>query len=316
MSRPIAAALSIGLCLALHARASETTAEDSAGVTVDSALGATREFLRDTTEWVARRVDGWFGDKPFEQGGRVAGRVGLGALWRQDEGNDWLTRFAVRLDLPNIREAGFLFLGRDNEREVVSDRPEAFTRRQQLLQETREDQAFFAGLGAQVLDVVSLRAGLRSGVKPFVQARYRKDWDFGAHGSIEFRETVFWTLDDRFGSTTALNYGVELAPALVLRWQSAGTVAQESEGLEWASSVGLYRRFGDLRQLSLELLVNGQSGLDVDVGEYGWRARWEQPVHRDWLLGELILGHFWPRRNAISERGRAWAVGANLQLRF
>jgi hypothetical protein len=281
-----------------------------------NALDTTRRYVYDGVDWVARRVDGWFGDRPFEQGGKVAGSIGLSFLWRQDEGVDWLTRFRVRLDLPNLREQAFLFIGRDNEREVVSDRPEGFTRREQLLQETRDDQSFFAGLGAQLGDVISLRAGFRGGLKPYAQARYQNDWALGRRDVIEFKETLFWTVDDGFGTTTALNYGHLFEPTLALRWNSAATWSQDTDGVAWASSLGLYKDFGFQRRLSLETLINGETGGESEVSEYGVRARWEQPVYKDWLLAELILGYFWPRKDSATERGQAWAIGAGLQMRF
>ena len=287
-----------------------------ADVEYTNILDTTRLYVHDAVEWTARGLDSWFGDKPFEQGGRVAGGIGLSFLWRQDEGFDWLTRFRVRVDLPNVREKAFLFIGRDNEKELVTDRPEGFTRREQLLQETRDDQSFFAGLGAQLGDLVSLRAGLRGGLKPYAQARFQKAWDLGLRDAIEFKETLFWTADDGFGSTTVLNYGHLFEPSLALRWSSAATWAQETEGVEWGSSIGLYKDFSFQRRLSLEALVSGQTGGSAEVSEYGIRTRWEQPIYKDWLLTELILGYFWPRRDSVTERSRTWAFGAGIQMRF
>ena len=338
MLRPIALALLIGLPTAASSAppppgpasaaqaadaappaaegsASKPSAED-AYVERTNALDTTRGYAHDAVEWVAREVDGWFGDKPFEQGGRVNGSIGLSFLWRQDEGFDWLTRFRVRVDLPNLRDKAYVFVGRDNEREVVSDRPEGFTRREQLLQETRDDQSFFAGLGSQLGDVISLRAGFRGGLKPYAQARYQNTWDLGRRDAIEFKETVFWTVDDGFGTTTALNYGHLFDPSLALRWNSAATWSQDTDGVAWASSLGMYKDYGFQRLLSLEALINGETGGDAEVSEYGVRARWEQPVYKDWLLGELILGYFWPRKDAVTERGQSWAIGAGLQMRF
>jgi hypothetical protein len=324
MLRPIALAVLIGLPAAAPiaspppAPATQTapatpTAEDDDIELLDE----TREQIHDAVESLVREIDSWFGDVPFEQGGRVAGRIGLRFLWRQDEGTDWLTRFGIRVRVPNLeRLGGFLFVGRDNEREVVSDRPEAFTRRQQLLQETRGDQSFFAGLGAQVAEGIALRAGLRGGLKPYAQARYTKLWDLTERSDVEFRQTFFWTTNDGYGSTTALNYGYLLNPTLTLRWQSAATWAQNNEGMLWGSSLGVYRSFGALRQLSLETLVDGQTGIGVGITQYGLRVRWEQPVYKDWLLLEVLGGHFWPRPSEPEPRGSAWAFGASLQLNF
>ncbi len=68
--------------------------------------------------------------------------------------------------------------------------------------------------------------------------------------------------------------------------------------------------------LSGEALINGETGRDISVTEYGLRIKWQQPVYRDWLIGEIIVGHFWPRKDALSERERTWAVGLGVQMRF
>ena len=283
----------------------------------ENLLDTTRRQLHEATESVVREVDSWFGDRSFEEGGRVAGRIRLGTLWREDEGFDWLTRFSVRVRLPNLeQQAGFLFVGRDNEREIVSDRPQAFTRRELLLQETRDDQSFFAGLGAQVANAIALRAGFRGGLKPYTQARYQKFWDLDDRNLVEFKETLFWTLDDGFGSTTLLVLDHLLSPAHTLRWQTAVTWTQDDPGVQWGSTLGSYRSFGFGRQWSVEALVNGQTGAGVGVAEYGIRTRWEQPVYRDWLLAEVIVGYFWPQAAEFAPRTSTWALGVSLQLLF
>lgn len=337
MLRPIALAVLIGLPTAAlsttpplpdsEAQAADAPASDPQSPVDKPAPGdgytesknfldTTRSYVYEAVYWTVRGVDSWFGDKPFEQGGRVAGAIRLSFLWRQDEGVDWLTRFRLRVNLPNVREKAYFFIGRDNERDVVSDRPEGFTRREQLLQETRDDQSFFAGLGTQLSDLISLRAGFRGGLKPYAQARYQKLWDLSPRNQAEFKETIFWTVDDGLGSTTAVFLDHLLGPALALRWEAAATWAQKTEGVEWGTSLGLHKGFGFQRQLSLEALVRGQTGGDPELSEYGLRTRWEQPIYKDWLLAELILGYFWPRRDSITERERTWAVGAGLQMRF
>ncbi len=314
MLRPILVCMFVGLPWVAAAADRPAPAADAPEKEL---IDEAREEVRDAVEWLAREVDSWFGDIPFERGGRVAGRIALRATWRQDEGLDWLTRFGVRVRLPNLEHVGgFLFLGRDNEREVVSDRPETFTRGQQLLPETRDDQSFFAGLGANVARAVSLRAGFRGGLKPYAQARFTKLWDLDERSVLEFRETLFWTTRDGYGSTTSLKLGHLLRPDLALRWESAATWASENEGMVWGSSIGVHRTFGASRQLSLEALVDGQTGIGVGATQYGLRARWEQPVYREWLLLEVLVGHFWPRGSAAEERGSAWAAGAGIQMRF
>lgn len=276
-----------------------------------------RRSIRSAAVWLASGVDSWFGDKPFDEGGRVTdGRFSVSVLQRQDEGVNFKLRFSASFRLPNLEERTYLFIGRDDPRDLITDKPAAFSRQQRLLTETAADTTFFAGLGRTLGDRIDFRLGFRGGLKPYAQGRYRRPWRLGPADDIEFRETLFWSVDDQFGSTTALSYEHAFSPTLTGRWLSAATVTQADGKFEWHSSLGAYRSLGSQRLLSLELLATGKQGSGVLLTDYGVQTRWEQPVHKDWLLGEFIVGHFWPRANAMSPRGRAWAVGAGLKMNF
>ena len=119
---------------------------------------------------------------------------------------------------------------------------------------------------------------------------------------LEFRETLFWSLADHVGSTTALSYERSLSPTLALRWLNAATITQRSKEFDWSSDLGLVKDFGHGRQGSVEGLVNGLTGSGVAVREWGLQTRWQQPLHRSWLHGELIVGRFWARPDAATPR--------------
>lgn len=292
---------------------SETRAQ-APGDVVQSA----RDSLRSTTEWLARSVDSWFGDRPFDDGGEVRnGELRLRLYLREGRSPDVDARFKASFRLPNLEQFGAqLFVGRDDPREVVSDQPTGVARQQPLRDETRRKESFFAGLGLSANDRVDARIGLRGGPKPYAQVRYRTVWDLGPSDSIHFRETFFWSQEDRFGSTTALSYEHDFSPTLVGRWLNAATITQRSERFEWSSNLGLYRSFGDQRLLSMEALFRGREGGGVNLEEYGLQASWEQPLRQDWLLGELSLGHFRERENATLPRQGQWALGLAVKIRF
>lgn len=283
----------------------------------EGVLDTTRSQVRGFSLWLGESVNDWFGDRPFEDGGRVTnGRLGLRNLWRQDEGWDTNVRFRARFDLPNLRDKAYVFIGRQNERELLTDQSEAFTREQLLLEERRrEDQTGFAGLGVALRKNIDFRVGVRGGLKVFTQARYRKQWALSDKDRIEFRETIFWNNKDKFGSTTALDYEHAFTPKLSLHWQNATTISENTDDFAWGSSLGLFRRFGDDRMLSGEMVVTGETGAEETVDEYGVRMKWTQPVYRDWLIGEFIVGHYWPQRED-RERDKSWALGVNLEMRF
>lgn len=280
-------------------------------------FGATRRSLRFTTEWLARGVDSWFGDTAHEQGKHVThGRLGLHALKRESDNIDYTLRLNARFRLPNLKSRTYAFVGRDNDREVVTDTPGAVSRQERLVEESPEERSFFAGLGVLLFDSFDARIGFRGGLKPYAQTRYRKPWHVGEDTTVEFRETIFWTLDDHLGSTTALTVVHSLTPRLTLRWNNAATVSQEQRRLQWSSVGGIDRAFGTQRTLSFELIATGRQGDPVTVAEYGAQVKWEQPAFEAGLLGELVIGHFWPHVAITAPRRSVWAVGAGLRLLF
>ncbi len=325
-SAPMAAAEAVAPLLAASAAvpapAPGNGTLDAAPATtpVDEALGvlaSTRRAVRAATVWLARGVDGWFGDQPFDDGGEVSdGRLSLHLWTRQGEDLDATLRFSARMHLPNIERQAYLFVGRDDPRDVVKDKPDEFSREQLLLKQEAADPSFFAGLGLTLYDLIDFRLGFRGGLKPYAQARYRHAWDLSDVDRIEFRETVFWSVDDRLGSTTTASYSHAFSPTLAGRWLNSATITQELRAFEWSSILGAYQTRGAQRLLSLELIFSGEQDSEVPVSDYGLQMKWEQPIHEDWLIGEIIVGHFWPRDSPQGARGREWALGGGLKLRF
>ena len=186
---PVRSLLSIALLLALPSLAIAQPAANPVSPQAaqeQDLLEQSRTQVRGFSVWLGETVNDWFGDRPFEEGGKVThGRLGLRNLWRQDEGWDTNVRFRARFDLPNLRDKAYVFIGRQNERELVTDQAEAFTREQLLLEERRkEDQTGFAGVGLALRKNLDFRVGVRGGMKFYTQARYRKQWALTEQDSI------------------------------------------------------------------------------------------------------------------------------------
>ncbi len=327
LSSALSFALSCALVVPVSTAAAAAEAATSQDASPSSAASeapqplaeATRNTARATAEWLARGIDGWFGDKPFEQGGKVSdGRLELGLFKRRDQSADVDLRFSAHFRLPNIEQRAYLFVGRDDPRNAVQDKPEATTASQRLLSERSEDRGFLAGLGLGLPNHVDLRLGVSAHLRPYVQARWRQLWLLAPGRTLELRETLFWTRSDRLGSTTVLSLEQLLTPQLAVRWLNTATITQNSRNFDWSSTLGAYRALPGQRLVSLELLAagTGTQGQGVGRSDLGVLAHWEQPIYRDWLRGEVVGGHFWPRPDAQSPRGRAWALGGSLKLRF
>lgn len=307
--------LALGLCTTPPASASEPAAEPRAEAVVT--WDATRGTVRQGTEWLVQGVDSWFGDKPFAEGGEVTeGRLDVSLMLRQNQAADFSLRLNASLKMPNADKFANLFLGRDNPRNIVTDKPDELTRRPLPVRELVADRVFFAGVGLKFVDRFDVRLGFRGGLKPYAQVRYGQAWQLGRADRVEFRETLFWSVDDRVGATTVMAYEHELSSTLAARWLGAATITQRVSKFDWSNSFGLYRSMGEQRLVTLEVLASGLQGSPIGVLDYGLQVKWEQPVHEDWLLGELTVGHFWPRPNAEVDRGRDWALGGRLIMKF
>jgi len=283
----------------------------------DAAIELTRKQARSTMEWLAKGVDGWFGDIPFSQGGAVTdGEIGWNIFKRTDQDATKGFRFTARFRLPNLESKKYIFVGRDDRQDVITDRPDTFSRQQQLLRNGNTDNSFFAGVGAAFLDTIDTRLGVRGGLKPYAQARYKTGWQLSERDSAEFRETLFISASDRLGSTTAASVTHAQSATLAYRWLNVATATQRSRDFAWSSSVGAYWIPQARKQLALEMIWSGVIGSDVTVADYGLQTRWSQPVLHEQLIGELIVGHFWPRSQGTEPRHRAWAIGTDIRIRF
>ena len=292
-------------------------AELTAAAPVYSVIDDARAITRDWSERLARHVDSWFGNAPFEDGGRVTqGQLSLGVFHRQDQGTDVTVRFSARFRLPNFERSAYLFVGRDNPREAIRDTPGLSGLQQQGLTSKPGDRSFLGGLGGTLGDDVSFRVGVGARLQPFAQVRWDRPWVLSPGQVLALRETLFWSRAERFGATTALTYELELQRPWTLRWLGAATITQETRNVEWSGTLGVYRDFGPQRLLSLELPFSGTGtrGTGVGMSDRGVLGKWQQPIYKDWLLGELAVGHFWLRPDALSPRGRAWALGYSLRM--
>ena len=280
-------------------------------------LEAPRAFTHKTMYGLAETVDGWFGDKPFaENGGSVSGYWRINTLWDQGEGFNGNVRFRLRANLPNLKEQAYVFIGQDNEREEVTDQPEAFSRQQLLLRESRrDDQSFFAGLGLSLKRNIDFRIGVRGGLNFYAQTRYRDEWNLSPRDTVFFRQTLFWAVEESLGATTVIDYEHAFSPSLVFRWSNTGTITRRSHGFEWYSGAGPFKTLNDRQMISLEAIVQGETGA-VDISNYGLRASLRQTLYKDWLIGTFSVAHLWPKDSEWIDRREAWAIGASFDMKF
>lgn len=294
----------------------QTETTDAEPSSTDQIIESTRQSVRSTVEWLASGIDKRFGDKPFAEGGKVTdGQIGLAYLNREGQSSHVNLRFNARFRLPNLSRLQYVYLGNDSERSVVTDQPDRRSLRDQIRERNGGDNSFFAGLGMWLAESIDVRVGFRGPLRPYAQARVRHEWQLSPYDWVEARETVFYTVKDRAGSTTALEYQHALAPDLALRWLNSGTITQSLPHMAWNSTLGLYQSFANDRVLGLELQHSGSEADGISTNDVGVQARWEQPLHKN-VVGEVSLGHFWTKTSVEPKRDGQWAVGCMVSLKF
>ncbi len=290
-----------------------------AGTAAIDMAQATQRVARSSAEWLARSIDGWFGDEPFPRVERVAdGRMDIGLYKREGDNAALDLRFDARFRLPNLERRAYLFIGRDDRRDAVQDTPDDVALRQRLRADGGGERSFLAGLGLGLLPGLDARVGLSASAQPYAQLRWRQRWRPQPAQSIDLRQTVFATRADRLGSTTALGWDWQLAPRWTLRWFNAATLTQARRGWAGSSSLSVQHDLDGARLLTAEAVLASEGTRAGGTGssERGLLLKWEQALHEDWLRGELVLGHFWPRASGDADISRAWALGAAVKLRF
>lgn len=282
----------------------------------------TRRLLEETFCGATLWFDGLFGGEPDVENARaVSGRVELSTLYTEVDGVDPKGRLRLKYDLPTLERRLNLFLGRDEEDEVVEDRQEGFAIRSSVFGLESEER-WLAGLGysppGRWEEKLDFRVGLKvkSASEVFVQSRYRRNFFQGTNNVWRFRETVFWENRDGFGSTTSLDFDRVLHRDLLLRWGSVGTISESTEGLGWRSTVLVYHNLRRSRAVAGEVFVRGTTGAEVPLREYGVRGVYRQPIGKPYLFGDLILGYTWPRFERDEPRDGSVTFGIGVELLF
>ena len=147
---------------------------------------------------MVRWIDGLFGDSMDFDESAVGGKLSLGMSWNEFEGVKAKARYRVRTDLPNFNDRWDAFLGRLDEDAYISDTEtsQESTFRQGI--SGRDENDWLLGLGYRDRNrqgngwdySVGLR--IRTPVRLYVKAKYRKAWQLNENLDLQFRQTIFW----------------------------------------------------------------------------------------------------------------------------
>lgn len=307
----------------------EITASEDEGVdpcpppelTSDTFLDRVNRHLYHTVCGTSRWFDGFFGDdRAYDESLRTFGHVNLGVLWTDRDGLDPRLRSRIHVDLPNIERRFHGFVGRVDRDSFLSDTEEYGDTGQTPAEEQSFD--WLLGIGSTPIDRGRRRLSLSAGVRvswppdPYVKAQYRWHRELAVDWLFRWRQTVFWTGDERFGTTTGLDLEHRLSDNLLARLSGSGTISEVSVGVEWWSSLTLFQGLGGNGALAWQLRANGETDSPVPLREYGARVTYRRRLHREWLFGEIGPGVFWRQDEDELERDASPEIWLAVEIHF
>lgn len=293
----------------------EPSATDDSRARIDSLQHGLNTGICQAARW----VDSRFGDSHQFHEDEISGRVALGIEYSRYDGFDYSSRFHIRAPLKNLNSKFNLFFGRVDEdtylRDTQPDLPGAF--RDGIF---GEDDSWLLGLGYRTKRNrnrgFSISAGVKLLFEPYVKARYRINHSFNEKQFMRFRQTAFWRSDRGFGTTSRLNLLHRSGPDNLLRWDNTLTVAEDIEGVKWYTGGTLYHRIHKNHALSTQIFIQGETGEEVTIRDYGLRMIMRKPIGRDWLFLEAGPSITWPREFLSEQRQMSLGFSLLVEMQF
>lgn len=148
-----------------------------------------------------------------------------------------------------------------------------------------EKTYFFAGTGVRLI------------LPPEAFARIRYQWNrsFLDNYYFRFAVTPFWNSRVRFGETTEFSMERRILPSLLAGWSASGTISDESNGLEWGSSVTLNAQVTPKTAVSPSAGLSGPTRPVAVVTNYRAAVKFRRNEFRPWFFWELEPEVNWPR---------------------
>ncbi len=280
-----------------------------------------RARVHTTSCRTVRWVDHLFGDEHEFQEEEIGGIISTALSWSEFDGFEPKLRFKLDAKLPNLNRRVNAFLGRVEEDAYIRDtQPDDQTAFRDGIED--EDRSWLLGFGynknphrKQGFDY-SAGIRLRAPPDPYVKVRYRYNSDWNDGRDLRFNQTIFWRRNEGFGTTSSLDMAWDLHETSLLRWESIGTVSEDTEGLNWWTGVTWYQNMGNIGAAALLGFVRGETDEPVALQEYGLRLTLRRPWLREWMYLEAGPSLTWPRERRNQQREASLGFAIRVEMEF
>ena len=234
----------------------------------------------DTVWRSAMRIDHLFGsvyDASAYQ--KVTGSVSPIFLWDEFDGFRPRLRFNVDLPLPQLNERFNAFIGRVNRDEYVDRTVPTRRLRCGGSSARRAMSRRFSEFPIAPRPSRAHASTRETGVRlvlpmdPCIKGQLHLPARCGGRHPGQLPSDRFWQASEQFGTTTRFDLEGLVAGPWLVRWANSATITQESRGVRGFTSLTGLRGFPNRRSFAIAIGLNGESGAEVPLQDYGIRPR-------------------------------------------
>ncbi len=272
---------------------------------IDLLRRGTHSRLCNTVKW----IDGLFGDEYEFDDEDFTALVSVG--FRQDESDGFDPRVRVRIksELPNVSSRFNAFIGRVDGDSYISNTEVRGNQVNDIGLRSNDEQEdeWLIGLGYRRAKEdrggfdLSVGAKLNSGLSPYPQVAYRRNFMDGENHHWRTRQTVFWKRTDKFGFSSRLNYNYYIDDNDIFEWTTDVKYTEELEQWEWITSSSVHHSFSSTTGLSSRIYARGEENIEVGVPEFGVTFTYITPVLREWFIMEAGIDFRWEKEFDFQE---------------
>jgi hypothetical protein len=266
--------------------------------------------------------DGFFGtERRYEDYRATYGSVSLGTLWDERDGFDPRLRFRIRMQLPQADARLNAFIGRVNREEFVTGREEQFDALPSRFGQEDDDELLL-GLGwsspARRGSWFDTDVGVKIALPldPYVRGSWKLVHEFSNSTLLRVRESAFWRNTEGFGVTSRADVDYVFNPGWLMRWSGVGTLSEQSQGVDWYTTVTLFQSVDEIRALAYQASYSGETDREVPIKDWGLQVIYRQRISREWLFVELRSSVTWPKDEPQESREPNWGVGIAVEMLF
>jgi hypothetical protein len=227
--------------------------------------------------------------------------------YKRGDGLEWRVRVNARIQLPGLKERLSVMLSDDLERDLTqrleNTQFKAHTGTTDSgitgnkISELRDTHNLSLRWGmintAQQSFSVRVRVRLNELLTPSVIGRYRYTHGLGENMLARFTQSIFWEKQEGFGETSRLDLERLLHPEILLRWSNVATLSQNSQGIDWGTSLSLKHSLSAHIALSYDASIEGITSPATYPTQYRLGIRYRQNFLRPWLFFEIEPYHAW-----------------------